>query len=239
MNKELNKIFDVKTREARRRILDKFDISKEDKNEFLNKIENNDCNENIVKYYEVNASVNNNEGLGDLFPIRKGIDPNGNKGVGSFISIGNEIAVAYMPIYFNIDGELKKLMIPEDVNEAGIMNIPDGYIIKEITQEEFYSLETKAPIPSDNTFYIVDEDNAINEELTPNQPYQFEEGMTWEQWLVSDYNTTFNHSSNTIHPDNVILAYGEIAALGIRLNDAKIKWTDVIENTNYTYSIIA
>ena len=40
MNRELNKIFNVKTRKARRRILDKFDISKEDKNEVLNKINN-------------------------------------------------------------------------------------------------------------------------------------------------------------------------------------------------------
>lgn len=38
MSRELNKIFDVKTRQARRDILDKFDLSKEDKNKVLNKI---------------------------------------------------------------------------------------------------------------------------------------------------------------------------------------------------------
>lgn len=35
---ELNKIFDVKSREARRKILDNYPISANDKNEILNKI---------------------------------------------------------------------------------------------------------------------------------------------------------------------------------------------------------
>ena len=39
MSRELNKIFDVKSRQARRDILDKFDLSKEDKNKVLNKID--------------------------------------------------------------------------------------------------------------------------------------------------------------------------------------------------------
>lgn len=39
MSRELSKIFDVKSRQARRDILDKFDLSKEDKNKVLNKID--------------------------------------------------------------------------------------------------------------------------------------------------------------------------------------------------------
>ena len=39
MSRELNKIFDVKSRQARRDILDKFDLSKDDKNKVLNKID--------------------------------------------------------------------------------------------------------------------------------------------------------------------------------------------------------
>lgn len=39
MSRELNKIFDVKSRQARRDILDKFDLNKEDKNKVLNKID--------------------------------------------------------------------------------------------------------------------------------------------------------------------------------------------------------
>jgi hypothetical protein len=31
-------------------------------------------------------------------------------------------------------------MTPEDVNEAGLMDIPEGFIIKEISQDEFYNL---------------------------------------------------------------------------------------------------
>lgn len=61
--------------------------------------------------------------------------------------------------------------------------------------------------------------------------------MTWEQWVASDYNTVFNRTPNTTN-ETVILVHDGVADLSIRLNDAKIKWTDVIENTNYTYSII-
>ena len=38
MSRELNKIFDVKSRKARRDILNKFELSAEDKNKILNKI---------------------------------------------------------------------------------------------------------------------------------------------------------------------------------------------------------
>lgn len=41
MSRELNKIFDVKSREAQRAILDKFDITANDKNKVLNKITSN------------------------------------------------------------------------------------------------------------------------------------------------------------------------------------------------------
>lgn len=44
MSRELNKIFDVKSRQARRDILDKFDLSKEDKNKVLNKIDSGGSN---------------------------------------------------------------------------------------------------------------------------------------------------------------------------------------------------
>lgn len=97
--------------------------------------------ESIVKYYEVNASANDSIGLGQIFPMRKGDDPNGNYGIGPFVSIDNAVAVAYMPVYLNLNGELKKLMTPEDVNESGVMDIPEGFIIKEISQDEFYNLE--------------------------------------------------------------------------------------------------
>lgn len=40
MSRELNKIFDVQSRKARRDILDKFDLSADDKNKVLNKIGN-------------------------------------------------------------------------------------------------------------------------------------------------------------------------------------------------------
>ena len=55
MNRELNKIFDAKTREARRRILDKFDISNEDKNEVLNKLGNS--NENNFEFVPITFTI--------------------------------------------------------------------------------------------------------------------------------------------------------------------------------------
>jgi hypothetical protein len=39
MSRELNKIFDVQSRQARKDILDKFDLTKDDKNKVLNKID--------------------------------------------------------------------------------------------------------------------------------------------------------------------------------------------------------
>ena len=65
MGRELNKFFDAKTREGKRRILDKFDISKEDKNEFLNKIDNSGGG---IKweYYKIDWDKINNLNLSDV-----------------------------------------------------------------------------------------------------------------------------------------------------------------------------
>ena len=41
MDKQLNKVFDATNRKDRRKILDCFDLSKDDKNKVLNKLENN------------------------------------------------------------------------------------------------------------------------------------------------------------------------------------------------------
>ena len=97
--------------------------------------------ESIVKYYEVNASVAGDGDLGQIIAMRKGIDYYGNQGIGPFVSFKDAVAVGYTPIYVNIDGELKKLMTLEDVKESGLMDVPEGYIIKEISQEQFYNLE--------------------------------------------------------------------------------------------------
>lgn len=65
MGRELNKVFDAKTRKDKRRILDKFDISKEDKNEFLNKIDNSGGG---IKweYYKIDWDKINNLNLSDV-----------------------------------------------------------------------------------------------------------------------------------------------------------------------------
>ena len=62
MSRELNKIFDVKSRQARRDILDKFDITKEDKNKVLNKIDSGDSgssdDQNELLYYKLIENKN-------------------------------------------------------------------------------------------------------------------------------------------------------------------------------------
>lgn len=62
MSRELNKIFDVKSRQARRDILDKFDLSKEDKNKVLNKIDSGDNgssdDQNELLYYKLIENKN-------------------------------------------------------------------------------------------------------------------------------------------------------------------------------------
>ncbi len=61
MSRELNKIFDVKSRQARRDILDKFDLSKDDKNKVLNKIDNSGGDSNGIKweYYRLGEQDKN------------------------------------------------------------------------------------------------------------------------------------------------------------------------------------
>ena len=54
---ELNKIFDVKSREARRKILDNYPISANDKNEILNKI-GNSGEEGKARYFKVKEEIN-------------------------------------------------------------------------------------------------------------------------------------------------------------------------------------
>lgn len=63
MKRELNKIFDVQSREARRDILDKFDLTSDDKNKVLNKIDiggssgSGSGENNGAIYYKIPAPV--------------------------------------------------------------------------------------------------------------------------------------------------------------------------------------
>lgn len=54
---ELNKIFDVKSREARRKILDNYPISANDKNEILNKIGNSSGEGGKARYFKVKEGI--------------------------------------------------------------------------------------------------------------------------------------------------------------------------------------
>ena len=143
------------------------------------------------------------------------------------------VMMVFIPFSLNINNRIIKYNTFEEILLEMGQN-PSDYIKRRVTAEEYWNTE----IPGILNFNIVDKDNTINEELTPNQPYRFVEGMTWEQWLVSDYNTFFDKISNTINPEDVVLFEGEFVALSIRLNGAKIKWTDAIISTNYTFSII-
>lgn len=49
--RELNKLFDVKSREGKRKILNKFDINAEDKNKVLNKLSSDD--KYIPRYFKI------------------------------------------------------------------------------------------------------------------------------------------------------------------------------------------
>lgn len=247
MTRELNKIFDAKTREARRRILDKFDISNEDKNEVLNKIENSDGggDSSSVEYLDVSGMHNVTNTLLPYAFLGKFISssiamisPSYNL-YRTIIEIGNTYSTLQIEIDFNFKVSMidsgEKIEIPiKDILMISSFTQEELDAIPRITKEEFYSLETNT-----NTYtFTIQNGDSSDETFCPNQPYQFEEGMTWEQWVASDYNNTFNRTPNTTS-ENVILVRDEVADLSIRLNEAKIKWTDVIISTNYTFSIIA
>lgn len=71
---ELNKIFDVKSREARRKILDNYPISANDKNEILNKIGSSGGEEGgnkTTKYYKFRNNLN----VGDPYTTQSLLAP--------------------------------------------------------------------------------------------------------------------------------------------------------------------
>lgn len=148
MNRELNKIFDVKTREARRRILDKFDISNEDKNEVLNKIEeggsNSDGGDSSIEYLDVSGmdkmtksallelsfyvkvivSGNNTIALGTMTDVRSSVD--------NIIALGVDINA-------NIVSPNISTTLIEYIQLMGILDMYNS--VPRITKEEFYNLE--------------------------------------------------------------------------------------------------
>lgn len=163
MNRELNKIFDAKTREARRRILDKFDISNEDKNEVLNKIGKSSSGEaSTIEYLDLRSYKGTSlrvmvNAMSLLFKFNANLFKGDNESVpvyqiyvvGDVLESGFTYMQAvlmgsdFVGIDFNLKtngrGELKttaqKIIEDQDVTQEQLNAIP------RITKEEFYSLE--------------------------------------------------------------------------------------------------
>ena len=195
MNRELNKIFDVKTREARRRILDKFDISKEDKNEVLNKIgEGGGSGGNSsIEYLDVSGMDELIRGaISSLAAYLIRINLEGN------INIIPAAMVALLGFDISTSGNIIKYISTNlndvVVNDADAKTITylltmNGFTqeqldaIPRITKEEFYSLKTITP--SGNKFtLIVDDPESGQKSIT----YTYKEGQTWENWIASENN---------------------------------------------------
>lgn len=144
MSRELNKIFDVKSRQARRDILDKFDLSKEDKNKVLNKIDSGGGSDNgsgnKIKYYKITDSNINQTSAMLYVNAIKIKDANGNIVFGpvTFVAVASEIlACVYISVKGVSDGKVFIVeSLPEMLKLDG-KDVPEGTFI-EITEEEYW-----------------------------------------------------------------------------------------------------
>lgn len=157
MNRELNKIFDAKTREARRRILDKFDISNEDKNEVLNKIEesgsdNGDGDASTIEYLDITnvasykeillqhslqANLNSNEFkiIAPSFAVYASLSQLNDNYNFLYIEIDFSSKIYAMQGTEKIEYPIGEYLVIGGVSQDELDAIP------RITKEEFYSLE--------------------------------------------------------------------------------------------------
>lgn len=158
MSRELNKIFDAKTREARRRILDKFDISNEDKNEVLNKIgKSSSGGDSNIEYLDVSGfgMTDNGSPSDELFVIvNAAICVKGDfGGEGTAVLTGTGLMTLFRAFGDDLYGMIKAVLIDYNliITVSGQMTIKELLLntftqeqldaIPRITKEEFYSLE--------------------------------------------------------------------------------------------------
>lgn len=152
MARELNGVFKAKTRVGQRKILDKFDISKEDKNKFLNGIEDagsgdsGSGDDSNIEYLDVSGSANSVLNGLKAFGLELRLITDGGVIVlstycNNFFT-GNAVAVS---IDFNkeIIYNSRKLTVLDAIieNSGGSVNKDSFDSIPRITKEQFYSLE--------------------------------------------------------------------------------------------------
>ena len=194
---ELNKIFDVKSREARRKILDNYPISANDKNEILNKIGSSggENTNNRIKYYKVkNVNLTSYEAsilqylqyyncinLKVINPIDRVIIT---QGYGSLFISNYKACYAlsftpgYAIKYDTLEGGENR--IPIDIKYCSTIEELDQFtdirisndITDEITEEEYFANVGGIG------FFIYEEDDAIL--------YSFGFNKTWEDFVNSE-----------------------------------------------------
>lgn len=209
MSRELNKIFDVKSRQARRDILDKFDLSKEDKNKVLNKIDSGSGesggsgNLNDLIYYKFKQDFNYNQEEYDkyfLFTLQhaKIFESSNGKYMDDFIiaspvllgsSQSNGTLVfgfAFKPIISKYE-ELTINSVEEYYHKNNIDNFND--YLERCTSEEFYnnSWTYKFRIFIMKDYYTGD-NPPVSQYSRAVKEYEFEPWMTIDDWLNSKYN---------------------------------------------------
>ena len=206
MSRELNKIFDVKSRQARRDILDKFDLSKEDKNKVLNKIDA--CkNDDKIIYYEVTSAIKDftsDERLMyfDGFKLLNGgtchfmnsimfnmIVQNDNINTQNYSS-DDIIMIAFAPFHLNVNNRIMKYNTFEEIL-LEIGSNPSVYIKRRVTAEEYWNNENIKKLP---TFTIAIESEYYTGTATRDmlayhiKTYEYEPNMTMYDWINSKYN---------------------------------------------------
>ena len=267
MKRELNKIFDVKSREARRDILNKFDLTSDDKNKVLNKIVDANNTQKTI-YYEFNDFFKDENAsqfielfnnLYFKFFTHFKLFKNGKYhfiGAAAFMDILNNEDSANLNAYgYSINDIVMGIFEPMHYiygNAHAVYNsfeevgeVSSVYIKRHITAEEYYNIQ----IPGLKIFNIVRQDAGTNQQPIFIEFY-YKEGMTWEDWFNSEYNTIpFLRKSNVNLTDNVTMGsannvpvwqdyiYG-FDIISPESGFPRAKWNDIINSVDYGMSII-
>lgn len=141
MGRELSDVFKAKTRVGKRKVLDKFDISEEDKNKFLNGIESDSGESSSIEYLDVSGSEVG-KGLCCLYSYQnKILVKNGVISITSAIrSYNNTYIARSICFYDTIIVANDKTTILEYLETSGITK-DQLDALPRITKEQFYSLE--------------------------------------------------------------------------------------------------
>lgn len=231
MGRELSDVFKAKTRDGKRRVLDKFDISKDDKNKFLNGIESSSGGggeASTIEYLDLRRQSLSliNAVMAFAIQAKANISP-------------DELRITYM--YTASDVTFDNIVeCSIDFNgyvynkQVGLKNVCDFLSMANITQEQLDAI----PRITKEQFYSFEQSNTINFTFIDSHDAEHsltaQRNITWREFIDSENSQELFYNRGI---DDYVYADSFIPGgyLMVGLDGVSVKLDDVIvDNGQYT-----